>query len=102
MVHITKSGMEEKNVIIPENIYEQQKIGIFFKKIDEMIQLQQSKVNKLKDIKSAYLSEMFPKEGEKYPKRRFEGFTEPWKTIKMREVFSTVLSGNRLPKTSLR
>ena len=54
MVHITKSGMEEKNVIIPENIYEQQKIGIFFKKIDEMIQLQQSKVNKLKDIKSAY------------------------------------------------
>lgn len=86
----------------PENMDEQKQIGNFFKKIDQMIQLQQSKVNKVKDIKSAYLSEMFPKEGEKYPKKRFEGFTDPWKTIKMREVFSTVLSGNRLPKTSLK
>ena len=76
-------------------------IGNFFKKIDEMIQLQQSKVNKIKDIKSAYLFEMFPKEGERYPKKRFEGFKEEWKMIKMKDVFPTILSGNRLPKTSL-
>ena len=68
------------NVKYPLSIIkeEQNKIGTFFKKIDEMIQVQQSKLNKVKDIKSAYLSEMFPKEGEKYPKKRFEGFTEPW------------------------
>lgn len=62
---------------------EQYKIGSFFEKLDKMIQLQQSKVNKVKDIKSAYLSEMFPKEGEKYPKKRFEGFTEPWMVKKL-------------------
>lgn len=95
------SNILNTEIILPI-LEEQEKIGNFFKKLDQMIQLQQSKVNKVKDIKSAYLSEMFPKEGEKYPKRRFEGFTEPWKTIKMREVFSTVLSGNRLPKTSLK
>jgi len=68
-------------------IKEQQKIGSFFKKIDKMIQLQQSKVNKVKDIKSAYLSEMFPKEGEKYPKKRFEGFTEPWEQVQVQDLF---------------
>lgn len=51
-----------------------------------MIQLQKSKVNKVKDIKSAYLSEMFPKEGEKYPKKRFEGFTEPWEEYKLKDM----------------
>src|SRR5699024_8081535 len=45
---------------------------------------------------------MFKKEGEKYPKKRYEGFNDHWKSIKMRIVFSTVLSGNRLPKTSLK
>lgn len=70
------------NIIHP-SFEEQQKIGIFFEKIDKMIQLQQSKVNKVKDIKSAYLSEMFPKKGEKYPKKRFEGFVEPWVTRKL-------------------
>lgn len=77
---IKNLGLEtirKTKVLIP-NLNEQNKIGSFLKIIDEMIQLQQSKVNKVKDIKSAYLSEMFTNEGEKYPKKRFEGFTEPW------------------------
>src|SRR5699024_3380440 len=71
------SNILNTEIILPI-LEEQQKIGSFFEKIDKLIQLQQSKVNKVKDIKSAYLSEMFPKEGEKYPKKRFEGFTKPW------------------------
>src|SRR5699024_9856359 len=98
---LTMVKLQNVNIFFPDK-EEQNKIGSFFKQLDEMIQLQKSKVNKVKDIKSAYLSEMFPKEGEKYPKKRFEGFTEAWKTIKMRDVFPTVLSGNRLPKTSLK
>ena len=74
---LSKSTINNIEILIP-TIQEQQEIGTFLKKIDEMIQLQQSKVNKVKDIKSAYLSEMFPKEGEKYPKKRFEGFSKPW------------------------
>src|SRR5699024_8787606 len=80
------------NIVYPE-LNEQKKIGTFFKKIDEMIQLQQSKVNKVKDIKSAYLSEMFPKEGEKYPKKRFEGFTDPWNQYDLGEV-AQIKTGN--------
>lgn len=76
-VEVSGKQLEKMMLLIPE-LKEQQKIGSFFEKIDKMIQLQQSKVNKVKDIKSAYLSEMFPKEGEKYPKRRFGGFIKPW------------------------
>lgn len=83
----------------PENMDEQKQIGNFFKKIDEMIQLQQSKVNKVKDIKSAYLSEMFPKEGEKYPKRRFEGFQGVWKKVRLEQVLNQSGSGGT-PRTT--
>ncbi len=38
---------------------EQQKIGSFFKKLDERIAMQEAKVEKLKAMKSAYLNEMF-------------------------------------------
>src|SRR5699024_4272209 len=38
----------------------------------------QRKIDKTKGLKSAYLAEMFPVEGESVPKRRFEGFTDEW------------------------
>lgn len=74
---INSNDIRDAKVFFPRK-EEQNKIGSFLKKIDKMIDLQQSKANKVKDIKSAYLSEMFPKEGEKYPKKRFEGFSKPW------------------------
>ena len=80
-----KTELKQIEFFIPKKI-EQEKIGKFFVRLDELIQLQQSKVNKVKDIKSAYLSEMFPKEGEKYPKKRFEGFTEPWEEYKLKDM----------------
>ena len=43
-----------------------------------MITLQQRKVEKTKALKSAYLTEMFPAEGERVPKRSFAGFTDEW------------------------
>ncbi|SOB39152.1 hypothetical protein LSAJ156_310001 [Latilactobacillus sakei] len=39
---------------------EQKKIGIFFQKLDHGITLQQSKVDKLKNLKQAYLQKLFP------------------------------------------
>ena len=40
----------------------------------------------MKNLKKAYLSEMFPVEGELFPRRRFKGYTEPWKQRKLGEV----------------
>ena len=72
-------------IILPSKI-EQQKIGQFFKHLDEMIAVQQRKIDKTKALKSAYLAEMFPAEEEHVPKRRFEGFMGDWKEIKLGEV----------------
>ncbi|HFU4074117.1 TPA: restriction endonuclease subunit S, partial [Streptococcus suis] len=55
---------------------EQSAIGTFFSTLDRHITLHQRKLDKLKHVKQAYLSEMFPAEGERVPKRRFPGFTD--------------------------
>lgn len=65
------------DLMVP-TLEEQQKIGTFFKALDVTISLQQHKLEKIKALKSAYLSEMFPAEGELVPKRRFSGFTQDW------------------------
>lgn len=70
---------------------EQQKIGEFFSELDERIELQKSKVEKMKELKKAYLSEMFPAEGETTPKRRFKGFTGEWEEKKLGEVVSVTM-----------
>lgn len=68
------------------NWKEVDKIGNFISKLDNLITLHQCKLNKIKDLKSAYLSEMFPNEGECKPKRRFAGFTDAWEQRKLDEV----------------
>ena len=56
MVHITKSGMESKEVILPSN------------------------------IKKYMLQNMFPQKDEKVPKIRFDGFTGDWEQRKLSDI----------------
>ncbi|MBC2216263.1 restriction endonuclease subunit S [Listeria welshimeri] len=65
---------------------EQQKIGDFFKQLDNTITLHQRKLEKIKALKTAYLSEMFPAEGETKPKRRFAGYTDAWEEINLGDI----------------
>lgn len=73
---------------------EQEIIGEFFKKIDNLITLHQRKLEKIKSMKKAYLYEIFPAEGENRPKRRFKGFTEAWEQCKLGE-FCEMFNGDR-------
>ncbi|MHD0355801.1 restriction endonuclease subunit S [Enterococcus hirae 57-03-H11] len=57
---------------------EQQKIGSFFKQLDETIALHQRKLDLLKETKKGFLQKMFPKNGAKVPEIRFPGFTGDW------------------------
>ncbi|TYV06838.1 restriction endonuclease subunit S [Listeria monocytogenes] len=65
---------------------EQYQISLFFKQLDSTIALHQRKLEKIKALKTAYLSEMFPAEGETKPKRRFAGFTDDWEQRKLGEI----------------
>ena len=69
---------------------EQQKIGAFFKKIDETIALHQRKLAKLKELKQGYLQKLFPKNGSKFPQLRFSGFADDWEQRKLEKVFDTI------------
>ena len=78
---------------LPE-LSEQSKIGNLFKQLDNAIALHQRKLEKSKALKSAYLSEMFPAEGERKPKRRFAGFTDDWEQRKLMETNTSFTDGN--------
>ncbi|TFJ90666.1 restriction endonuclease subunit S [Lentibacillus salicampi] len=75
---IAPTDLSMINISLPSNYSEQQKIGEFFKVLDERIANQERKIAKVKALKSAYLTEMFPQEGETVPKRRFKGFEGEW------------------------
>ena len=74
------------------SLEEQQKITEILSTQDELISLQERKVEELKKLKKAYLSKMFPKNGSKYPELRFKGFTDAWEQRKLGDIV-TVYDG---------
>lgn len=70
------------------SIEEQQKIGSFFKQLDNTIALHQRKLDLLKEQKKGYLQKMFPKNGAKVPELRFAGFADDWGLRKLGEVYN--------------
>lgn len=72
---------------------EQQKIGQFFKKIDEIIILHQRKLELLKEQKKGFLQKMFPKTGQTAPEIRFKGFTDDWEQHKLGDKSERVAVG---------
>lgn len=68
------------------SLSEQKVIGDFVEKLDSLISKHQHKLDKLKNLKKAYLSEMFPAEGERVPKRRFPGFEGEWEQTRLGDI----------------
>ena len=79
---ITKEHLNDFIVGVP-SIEEQQKIGTFFKQLDNTIALHQRKLNLMKEQKKGFLQKMFPKNGEKIPEIRFACFTDAWEERKL-------------------
>ena len=92
VVHLYNEDLISVTLHFP-SIEEQQKIGEFFKVLDERIANQERKIAKVKALKDAYLTEMFPREGETVPKRRFKGFEGEWKRCKLKDYTSTITKG---------
>ena len=67
---------------------EQTAIGSFFQDIDQLISLQQRKLEVLKEQKKTYLKLLFPAKGQTKPSLRFAGFEDDWKEVKLGEAYS--------------
>ena len=65
---------------------EQTAIGTFFRALDSIIAFQRRKLDGLRQLKKAYLEQMFPHLGETAPRMRFAGFGDPWVRRKLGEV----------------
>ena len=84
--------VSSSNFSIPTSLEEQQKIGSFFKQLDNTIALHQRKLDLLKEQKKGYLQKMFPKNGEKVPELRFAGFADDWEERKLGELGSVAMN----------
>lgn len=72
---------------------EQYKIGYFLKKLDDTIALHQCKLDRLENLKKAYLQVLLPNIEEKTPKMRFTNFNESWEQRKLEDI-STYIRGS--------
>lgn len=82
----------ETDISLP-SLPEQTAIGSFFQDIDQLISLQQRKLEVLKEQKKTYLKLLFPAKGQTTPTLRFAGFEDEWKEVKLGEVCS-IKGGN--------
>ncbi|WKB49957.1 restriction endonuclease subunit S (plasmid) [Lactococcus lactis subsp. lactis] len=83
-----------KDIPVPvPTLLEQQKIGSFFKQLDNTIALHQRKIDLLKEQKKGYLQKMFPKNGAKVPELRFAGFADDWEERKLGEITTSYSGG---------
>ena len=90
-----------KQLLSIPSFSEQQKIGSFFKQLDNTIALHQRKLDLLKEQKKGFLQKMFPKNGETVPELRFSGFTNEWEQRKLGEITKRVTRKNKELESTL-
>ena len=83
---ISKSSIKNTTVLHPNEYEEQNQIGEYFDKLDNLITLHQRKLEKLKKVKKSMLEKMFLQNGEMEPQIRFCGFNSTWEQRKLGEI----------------
>ena len=83
LLNISPQDFFDTELIFPVNQSEQIAIGSFFQDIDQLINLQQRKLEVLKEQKKTYLKLLFPAKGQTKPALRFAGFEDDWKEVKL-------------------
>ena len=88
------SDLKEKIFLLPPTLEEQTKIAECLSSIDEIISVEESKVESLKVHKKGLMQQLFPQPGATTPALRFPGFTGKWQEKKLNKVFSRVTRKN--------
>jgi type I restriction enzyme, S subunit len=94
VVHLYSGQLKKLHVNIPE-LKEQQKIASCLSSIDEFITAQTQKLDALKAHKNGLMQQLFPAEGERVPKLRFEEFRDKgeWEKRPLGDV-AEIITGN--------
>ena len=86
LLNIAPADFFKTELMLPQDIEEQKKIGSYFKLIDHLITLHQRKCDQMKELKKYMLTKMFPQNGAKVPEIRFDGFIDDWEQRKLGDV----------------
>ena len=65
---------------------EQEKLGQYFRHLDNIIIQRQDKLKKIQTLRASMLEKMFPKDGADVPEVRFKGFTGAWKKYSFKNI----------------
>lgn len=68
---------------------EQKQLSLFFDNLDKLLENHQTQLTKLKNLKKAMLTKMFPQDGESVPEIRFKGFNGEWESFQLGNVGNT-------------
>ena len=86
VVHLYNSDIKKLNFYLPTNMVEQEKIGDFFSKLDQQIELEEKKLELLEQQKKGYMQKIFSQElrfkddnGNDYPN---------WAVVKLKDILS--------------
>lgn len=86
--NIQRFNLEQFKITLSKDTTIQSQIATLLSDIDTKIETQEQKVEKLKIFKSAMLDKMFPKEGQKVPEIRFNGFSGDWEEKELGSVLT--------------
>ena len=84
-INVSQETLQDVLFCLPSK-EEQIRIGNYFRNLDNLITLHQRKYDEMKTLKKYMLQKMFPQNGPKIPKIRFEGFTGEWEQRKLGNV----------------
>ena len=80
-------------ITVPNNDYEQIKIGSLIKKLNNLVTLQQRKLEQLRQLKIFTLQRMFIDKDWKQPILRFKNFNDNWLPHKFNDIANTFSGG---------
>jgi len=100
---INSNDIKSATILIPSSP-EQKAIGSFFQELDQLITLQQRKLEKSRRIKIAMLQKMFPENEQTVPAIRFKEFSgqnaKVWELRKLEEC-TEISAGGDIDKSKL-
>ena len=94
---VKASELKRLELMMPTDMEEQMRIGVYFKNLDHLITLHQRKCEETKKLKKYMLQKMFPQNRKRVPEIRFAGFTDDWEQRKLGDV-TELKSASRVHK----
>ena len=96
--NVSQDILKVVGILVPK-MNEQIKIGDFFNKLDQQIELEEQKLSLLEEQKKGYMQDFFSK--SILFKDEKGNINYNWSKFQVKDIFPKIESGNRLPKNNL-